>query len=157
MAVARRSTMERLSPYSWGPHTHPLWNERRERKKNNRVGCTTAAAGRAGAGDAEARGARRAPNETIENDTHVIVFVGGVQSQRDPILVPKIDLGFASQAPGMRQHMLRVRRRARPPGAPERSEGDRWLTPAARAPGGRPRGRTPRSSGSRSRRRCCTR
>ena len=55
----------------------------------------------------------------------VLCSVGGVQSQRDPILVPKIDLGFASQAPGMRQHMLRVRRRARPPGAPKRSEGDR--------------------------------
>ena len=105
MAVQRRTTMERLSPYSWGPHTHTLWNERRERKKNNKIGC--AAGNRVGSN--YLGGPKRGPNETIENETHVMVFVGGVHARKDPVLIPKIDLSFASQAPGMRQQMLRVR------------------------------------------------
>lgn len=126
--LRRTSTMERYAPYSWGPHTHPMWEQRRSRKKNRVAGRWAAAAAGVVAGASDATGGqlpvRPAPNEVISNEDFVIVFVGGVngqqqqpmrggrrmqmqQQQQQPVLVPKLDLSFVHQPPGVRQHLLK--------------------------------------------------
>ena len=78
MVVRRNSTTERLAVHPWGPHTHQLWHERRRRRK-------------AKVSNLDARKSRFAArvknsNDVIENETHVIVFVGGIQARdKDPV------------------------------------------------------------------------
>ena len=81
MVVRRNSTTERLVFHPWGPHTHQLWQERRKRRKAKINDCSP-----------DRNGGRiryskiNYSNDTIENDSHVILFVGGMQSRdRDPV------------------------------------------------------------------------
>ena len=112
-SLRRKSTVERYAPYSWGPHTHPLWEQRRSRRKNRVAERMSAAV--VGGRDSGAYGEsqlRSAPNEVISNEDYVMVFVGGVHNllprgRQQPVLVPKLDLSFVHQPPGMRQHLLK--------------------------------------------------
>ena len=113
-SLRRKSTIERYAPYSWGPHTHPLWEQRRSRRKN-RVAERMSAAVVGGSGAYGESLLRSAPNEVISNEDYVMVFVGGVHNQlprgrQQPVLVPKLDLSFVHQPPGMRQHLLKQMR-----------------------------------------------